>query len=406
MTEYGFPRVITVSELTYRLKQLIERDPFMVNLWVRGEVSNLRLSPSGHFYFTLKDTQAGIRCVAFRSYRVEQPALTDGAEVIVRGAVGVWERDGVYQLYVREVFPAGTGAVYLSLERLKKKLAAEGLFHPSRKRRIPPFPRCIGIVTSPSGAVLRDMLSILGRRGFSVRVILVPVLVQGEGAPGDIARGIARLNRLKGVDLAIVARGGGSAEELFAFNTEEVARAIFASEIPIVSAVGHETDVTISDLVADLRAPTPSAAIEMVIPSRRELYDAVSSLAGRMERAAKRRIADLRNRVKVLASARVFRVPEEQLERYVEEVRELEKSLIFAFRKLIEKKVERVCCLDQKLEALNPYRVLERGYALCYDEVGSLVVRASQVQPGDVLVVQLSTGSLRCRVLERQGETG
>ena len=278
------PKIWTVAELTREIGQTLNDNPDFVNCWVSGEISNYKNHrPSGHWYFTLKDEQSSMKGVMFRS-RAERVRFTpqDGMKVLVRGSIRIYERDGTIQLYAEEMQPSGVGALYLAFEQLKERLGQEGLFAPERKKAIPRYPRRIGIVTSPTGAAIKDILKVMFRRNPQISWILAPAAVQGELAPKEVAQAIARLNRHSQVDVIIVGRGGGSLEELWAFNTEEVARAIAASGIPVISAVGHETDVTIADMVADLRAPTPSAAAELAVPVWLELKSDLKGLEDRL----------------------------------------------------------------------------------------------------------------------------
>lgn len=401
------PRILTVKELTGFLKELLEGNQALQNVWVRGEVSNCRLPSSGHMYFTLKDESASIRCVMFRSqvsrliFRLE-----DGLQVLARGYVSLYERDGQYQLYVQELQPAGVGDLHLAFQQLKVKLEREGLFNPAHKSPIPVLPRRIGIVTSPTGAAIRDLITIITRRCPGVELVVAPAAVQGDAAPAEICLAMDRLNRFGGVDVIIVGRGGGSLEELWAFNTEPVARAIFASRIPVISAVGHETDFTIADFVADLRAPTPSAAAELVVPLKAELYRRLGELSLRLEQGITWRLEANRAKLGYLSQSWALIRPESrlnQLRQYIDTLSRQVHTLVQGQR---QERHARLAELAGRLEVLSPLGILQRGYALCRTESGAVIREYGQVAPGQRVDVVLARGSLLCRVEEQRGEHG
>ncbi len=396
-------RTLTVRELTRHIKDLLENDRLLANLWVKGEISNFRPAGSGHIYFTLKDSSSCIRAVMFRSRALRLPFRPEnGMAVRVRGYVSVYERDGSYQLYAEEMEPDGVGALYVAFEQLKEKLQREGLFDPARKKRIPRLPGCIGIVTSPTGAAVRDMLGIIRRRWPGAGIILAPVTVQGAAAPGELCRAIRMLNALGRVDVIIVGRGGGSLEELWAFNTEELARGIAASSVPIISAVGHETDFTISDMVADLRAPTPSAAAELVVPVKADVARALEALRLRLNRAVGERVGECRRRLDGCLTSPVFRRPVEKIcGPGLMSVDILSRSLSRSMREIMSASRGRLAELAGRLNALSPLATMSRGYSVCLSEETGRVVRDAAVfHPGDGVRVVLYEGSIRCRVNE------
>jgi len=434
--------VLTVSELTARIKgQLEERFPAV---WVEGEISNLRAPSSGHAYFTLKDDLAQLRCVLFRSRgRRVRFELEDGLQVLAFGALDVYAARGEYQLVVELMEPKGLGALQLAFEQLKKKLAAEGLFDPARKRPLPHFPRTIGIVTSPTGAALRDMLHIIGRRFGDLRVLVAPVRVQGEGAALSIVEALRALGEVADLDVVIVGRGGGSIEDLWAFNDERVARAIARSKVPVISAVGHETDFTIADFVADLRAPTPSGAAELVVKEKLAVIRALLDLYDRLKQAMRSRVEQGRERTLFLARRRVLIDPTRALRDRHRHVDELSARLRLAARThhrhvghrvalatnalsslhplarisqgqavLAQLRGRLVAAGDHgvkasrhrfetrigRLQSLSPLAVLGRGYSLTRLPSGVVVRRAVDIHPGAAIEILLHEGALDARV--------
>jgi exodeoxyribonuclease VII large subunit len=433
--------VFTVSKLSEQLRTVLEeRFPAV---WVEGEISNFKVYGSGHAYFTLKDENAQIRAVLFRNRtRRVRFEPKDGLRVVAFGSVEVYAQRGEYQLVVEMLEPKGLGALQLAFEQLKTRLEAEGLFDTRRKRPLPPFPRTIGIVTSPSGAAVRDMLRVIGRRFGQLHIVLAPARVQGEGAAADIAQGLADLNAL-GVDVIIVGRGGGSFEDLWAFNEETVARAIVASKAPVISAVGHEVDYTISDFVADVRAATPSVAAEMVVREKQAVMESVADLRGRLERAIVRHVERERRHVTSLVSRRVLTDPARPLrdhERRVDDaaarlrramaarlrdvthrverlahglhregpvarlagqrrqLEDLERRLRADGRRALERPRRRFASAAERLQSLSPLGVLARGYSLTRLRDGEIVRHASQAPPGTRVTVTLDEGALHARV--------
>jgi len=393
-------RIYTVQQLTGHIKAILESDLLLTDLWVKGEISNYKKAASGHIYFTLKDSCSSIRVVMFRSRaRLLQCNPGNGLAVRVRGYVTVYDRDGQYQLYAEQLEPEGTGALFAALEQLKQQFSAEGLFEQNRKKTLPRYPRCIGLVTSPTGAAVQAMLHILRRRWPQIKIILAPVAVQGEAAPREIARALERLNQLDNVDLIIVGRGGGSLEELWAFNTEPVVRSIAASHIPVVSAVGHETDFTLADLVADLRAPTPSAAAELTVPDRAELKRLLAMQKVRLTRCLGVQIRGLQQRLNYCVRSRVMAKPVDRLiEQRRQDVDSLARELAGGARMSTKSLNNRLSLLAGRLDALSPLATLARGYSYTLDPAGRVLLNAGQVQVGDMVKVHLSQGAIRCKV--------
>ena len=393
-------RVYTVSALTAEVKAVLE-DGFSA-IWVEGEVSNFKHHTSGHMYFTLKDADAQIRAVMFRgSNRLLKFQPKDGLAVLVFGTVTLYERRGEYQINVEFMEPKGIGALQLAFEQLKAKLQADGLFEAGRKRPLPRLPRKIGIITSPTGAAIRDMLTIIGRRFPGLALLIYPVQVQGVTAAGEIATGLAVMGRRSDLDVLIVARGGGSLEDLWAFNEEVVARAMAACPIPVISAVGHETDVTIADFVADLRAPTPSAAAELVVAQRDELRQRLDELAARALTAVESALAAQRARVQMLARHLGVLNPAAQLRRQAERVQGLTQRLHAWWGIARLRRQERLKLLAEKLGTLSPLAILGRGYSICWSLPGRHIVKtAAQVRIGSQVAVRLHRGELRCLVQE------
>jgi exodeoxyribonuclease VII large subunit len=391
-------RALTVSRLNALLKEVIE-DNF-VQVLVEGEISNFSAPASGHIYFSLKDEHAQIRAVMFRSQaRLLKFRPESGMGVFVTGRVTLYPQRGELQLVVEALEPRGIGSLQLAFEQLKAKLAGEGLFDPERKRPLPPFPRTIGVVTSATGAAIQDILQVLRRRGAGVRVLLRPVRVQGEGAAGEIAEAIADLNRQGEADILVVGRGGGSLEDLWAFNEEAVARAIFASSIPVIAAVGHEVDFTIADFVADLRAPTPSAAAEMVAKSRLELESHLDHLFLRLGAQMRGRLALLRERVTGLS--RRLPSPRGELARQRRRREEMELRLRRAMARRVTESRALLASQAGRLDALSPLKTLTRGYALVVAEkTGKTVREAGVLRPGDRLRIRFGRGSADARVEE------
>ncbi|WP_028399141.1 exodeoxyribonuclease VII large subunit [Ectobacillus panaciterrae] len=435
---------LTVSALTRYIKVKMDRDPHLQNVWLKGEISNFKYHSRGHMYFTLKDEQARISAVMFAganrniAFRPE-----DGMKVLVRGQISVYEAGGSYQIYVQEMQADGVGNLYLAYEQLKARLEQEGLFSQAYKKTIPPYPSTIAVITSPTGAAVRDILTTIKRRYPTANVIVFPALVQGEFAASSIVRAIQQANDMKTADVLIVGRGGGSIEELWAFNEESVARAIFASNVPVISAVGHETDFTIADFVADLRAPTPTAAAELAVPSILELEEKIAQRTLRLQRVMREAIQGKKERLQALQTAYAFRYPkqlyvqkEEQLDRLLEQLMQAKeryierkshrveqlalsvqkhhpaqkiaraKEISVTLRKQLEREMKNSLRQSEyaftraveKLEALSPLRIMMRGYSVAYDNEKHIVKSVKQLQPGDAIAVQLQDGVLDCNV--------
>ncbi|HVJ47876.1 exodeoxyribonuclease VII large subunit [Desulfitobacterium sp.] len=402
------PRIWTVAELTTEISRTLSDNDELVSCWVSGELSNYKNHrPSGHWYFTLKDQSSSIKAVMFRS-RAERVRFIpqDGMKVLLRGSVKVYERDGNVQLYVDELQPSGLGALYLAFEQLKQRLSAEGLFDPERKKPIPRIPRRVGIVTSPTGAAIRDILKVMGRRDPNLSWVLAPAAVQGELAPREVAQAIARLNRYGNIDVLIVGRGGGSLEELWAFNTEEVARAIADSNIPVISAVGHETDVTIADMVADLRAPTPSAAAELAIPVFQELRLNLENLNSRLQVGIQAQIARKREKINGLAASGPLLNPLWRIEQNRQRLDNVSSALQQEMTRFVSDKNGILKLLATKLDLLSPLAILGRGYSLTYSSEGKIIRSSTEANTGDHVKVRLHEGSLTCQVLTKEEREG
>ncbi len=384
----------TVSQLTGYIRRLFEDDPELGDVWVEGEVSNFSRPSSGHCYFTLKDAGAQLGCVMWRNIANAQEYLpVDGEMVLAHGRVSVYEAGGRYQLYVDEIRPAGVGDLYREFERLKARLEAEGLFAAERKRPLPRFPRCIGIVTSPTTAALRDILNILCRRYPLAEVLLAPTPVQGDEAPPQIVAALEALNARDDVDVIIVARGGGSLEELWAFNDERVARAVAASRIPVVCGVGHETDFSLADFAADVRAPTPSAAAELVAPDRAELRAQVARLVVALTAALRAAVEERRWRLAEQVRALKHLSPQAQLAQARQRVDDLLARADSAMRHSLILRRERLDGLSGRLASISPLATLERGYAIVRRrDTGAVVQSVAQVAAGDALSVRVADG--------------
>ena len=394
--------VYSVSQVNQYLKRMMDRDGLLAAILVRGELSNYKSYPSGHHYFSLKDEAGALRCVMFRSDAVRLRFRPEnGMKVVAFGRITVFPRDGQYQLYCSEVIPDGIGDLHAAFEALKQKLAAEGLFAPEHKRAIPAFPDRIALVTSSAGAAVRDMLRILGARWPMAQVILVPVRVQGEEAAGEIAAAIAQVNRDHLADVIITGRGGGSMEDLWAFNEEIVARAIYASEIPVISAVGHEPDVTIADYVADLRAATPSNAAELVVPDQQEVYTYLGQLASRLGQAMQHCVGSARRQLEQLADRRVLK----DMMAPIEDKRLLldfqQRRILSAFQAVVARQKARAGQLAAALDALSPLKVLGRGYSIV-EKDGHVVSSVAQVDPSDSVSLRRSDGTLDCIVTGKE----
>ena len=439
-------KVYSVHEITQILRALLASEPMLHDLWIEGEISNFARPSSGHIYFTLKDEDSQIRGAVFHPAAAQLQFLPqNGDAVLVHGKLGIYDVRSEYQIIGDWMEPAGVGALQLAFEQLKEKLAAEGLFDPAHKKPLPRFPQKIGVITSATGAAIRDILRMLQKRYPAVKVLLFPTLVQGEGAAEEIARAIVCMNRLLDVDLLIVGRGGGSIEDLWAFNEEIVARAIFASRIPIVSAVGHETDFTIADFVADHRAPTPSAAVEHVVPDGQELRRQIAELESRSQRSIARRIELVRAKLlstqnRISPARQIDRLnrqqqtidqlelrgqrgmmqqlthqcqqldrldaelahlnPTPQIQDLRNRIGQLTRTQQLLIRQQMREKAQAWQMSSTRLNTLSPLRTLARGYSVCRDSSGNTVTDASKISAGDEVEIQLSRGWLACEVLK------
>lgn len=396
------PLLLTVSQLNRYLKSKFEEDSNLTSVFLTGELSNFTHHyKSGHLYFSIKDTTATIKAVMFSTQSARLRFLPqDGMKVIARGRVSIYEATGQYQLYVEDLQPDGVGALNLAYEQLKAKLEKEGLFAAERKQPIPAYPQRIGVVTSSTGAAVQDILNILSRRYPVAEVILAPVLVQGEGAAQEIADAIERFNALDCVDLLIVGRGGGSIEDLWAFNEERVARAVAASHIPIISAVGHETDFTICDFVADLRAPTPSAAAELAVPNREDLLQLLQSYRYTITQLLERRLSQWKQQVDLLSSSPYLASPDAWIRTRRESVALLTSRLRTAMKQNTAQQKTRMAVLVGKLDGLSPLKALNRGFVYAADKTGKLLTDAAQVQVRDTIFLTMKNGKVRCVVDE------
>lgn len=391
---------ISVAQLNRYVASLLERDSQLNPVLVKGEISGFKSYASGHLYFSLKDEAASVSCVMFKGQTSKlRFKPTDGLKVILTAKASVYDRDGKFQLYVSDMTADGLGDLYLAFEQLKQKLSAEGLFDAAHKKPIPLLPQAIGVVTSPSGAVIRDIIQVLSRRFPNFRLCLIPVQVQGEGSAASIAKAIDTFNRLGNVDVLIVGRGGGSMEDLWAFNEEIVARAVYRSKIPVISAVGHETDFTICDFVADQRASTPSVAAELAVPVRRELEMSLLQMQNRLSHALGRRLDRQRQRLDHLRQSRIFRQPLEITDRRRLDLDRAQQSLLQAIQTRAVKAERHFSILAGKLDTLSPLKVLSRGYGMVSQAgTGRMILSTALVKAGDQIDVWLNDGVLNCDV--------
>jgi exodeoxyribonuclease VII large subunit len=413
-------RIYAVAEITRLIKTTLENE--FGNIWIEGEISNLRKPSSGHLYFTLKDETSQMRAVLFRGARTSLE-IRDGMKVRAYGQITVYERSGDYQVIVRKIEDAGKGQLQAAFEALKKKLSEEGLFDAARKKPIPILPQHVGVVTSPTGAAIRDILNVVSRRFPNLHILIAPVKVQGEGAAEQIARAIDFLNERGGIDVMIVGRGGGSLEDLWCFNEEVVARAIARSKIPVISAVGHEIDFTISDFVADMRAPTPSAAAELVVGQKEAFEEHVKEMARRLERGLKASWLEWKNRLTAAARSYVFREPQNLVQQFVQRIESYRMRMSHELTQVVQVRQQQLDELNMKmsyrmetrrqvlaqdlkrlsaqLTALSPLAVLDRGFSITWRENGEILRRLDGVEIGEQLQTQVSNGMIKSRVTER-----
>ena len=390
---------ISVSELTAHVKDVLESDDQLADVRVRGEIGNITRPASGHLYFTLKDAQTQVKCVMWRSAVIRLRSVPrSGDAVVVRGRIGVYEKDGAYQLYAESLTTDGTGDLYVEFERLKRSLAAEGLFDEARKRQLPAFPRVLGVVTSPTGAALQDVLNVLGRRYPLIEVVLAPSLVQGNEAPAQIVKALHALNARGNCDVILVTRGGGSLEELWAFNDERVVRAVAASRAPVVSGVGHEIDTTLCDFAADMRAPTPSAAAELITPDAADLRMSVDALQQELQQVALRIVADAQARLVSVSRALRLLNPLAQVAQAKTRLNNLSARLDSSMSAWLELRGETVRGLAGRLATVGPQSTLARGYAIVWRKGDHSVVRSiSDVEAGDDLTVRVADGEFNAQ---------
>jgi exodeoxyribonuclease VII large subunit len=389
--------IFTVTELNKYIKELISKDAVLADLWVKGEISNYKHHYSGHLYFTLKDEKSIIKCVMFKGQAYTLKFTPEnGIRVMIRGYVSIFERDGQYQLYVEEMQPDGLGSLYLAFEQLKKKLKSEGLFDKSVKKKLPYLPRTIGVVTSSTGAVIRDIINVVSRRFPNAGIKLLPVAVQGEQAAHMISRAIKVINRLNCVDVLIIARGGGSLEELWPFNEEIVARSIYESSIPVVSAIGHETDFTIADFVSDVRAPTPSAAAEIVVPEKRILKQKIADLELRMQNALLKSVNIYRMKFAGLSGSIIFKQPYNRINQERLRLDNVNRYMYNSLSTGKEKARMHISFLIDKLNMLSPLNVLARGYGIVRSRKDNKLIRSvNDAGPGDKIEITVKDGSIK-----------
>ena len=396
-------KIITVTELNQYIKLLMDQDEELANVCVKGELSNYKIHTSGHHYFTLKDESSAVRCVMFRSSASKLKFRPEnGMATFAVGRISVFPRDGSYQLYCTSLSPDGVGDLQVAYEQLKEKLEKEGLFSPNHKKPLPMFPNTIALITAATGAAVHDMIRILGKRWPLAKVVILPVLVQGSGAPAQIAGAIQYANLHNIADLIITGRGGGSMEDLWAFNDEQVARAIFQSKIPIISAVGHEPDVTIADFVADRRAATPSNAAEIAVPEQTEVRATISAAEFHIGQAMQKRLTLSRDRLQELAGRRVLQTPTAYLDSKRMELDYVQNRLSSAAERMLSEKQKQFVALTAALDALSPLKVLRRGYSVAVSDTGTIVKTVHQIAPGNLIDLKLLDGIATCRVEKTQ----
>ena len=401
--DVGFPDAISVTELNTFIKTIFDNEPLLNDVFVRGEISNFKAHSSGHFYFSLKDEGGVLKSVMFRGSAVRLPFMPEnGMKVIAHGRISAFVRDGQYQLYVDAMQPDGTGSLYVALEQLKAKLSAEGLFAEDRKKPLPKIPKTIGIVTSPTGAAIQDMINVMGRRFPYSEIILYPALVQGPDAPASISRGIDYFNKNNLCDVLIVGRGGGSIEDLWAFNTEIVARAIAGSNIPVISAVGHETDFTIADFVSDMRAPTPSAAAELAVPDSTELKRKINNIITR-EKAVLGKIFEAKRAIlKRCSSSRALISPSNMIDEKRMTLLSFSRRADLSQKATLDKSRAVFAGLTGKLYALNPMAVISRGYSAVFDKQGKVIKSVEDISLGNEINLRMSDGTAVASIISKE----
>ncbi len=394
------PEPLKVSELNGYIKNIIDGDEMLANVYIKGEISNFKRHYSGHLYFTLKDETSLIKCVMFKSYtNYLNFEPKDGMSVVILGSVSVFERDGVYQVYAKGMEPEGVGALYKAYEKLKAKLSEEGLFDEAHKKPIPILPRAIGVVTSKTGAVIRDIINVTTRRLPNVNIILYPAAVQGEGAAQTIVNGIKYFNKAKNVDTIIIGRGGGSLEDLWPFNEEITARAIYESEIPIISAVGHETDFTIADFVADLRAPTPSAAGELAVPDVLEVRWKLENINKRLANSLRKKVENMRIKYDNLKNSRALKNPYDALRQKMIVCDNLYKNIENNFSLKVKDRHIKLVGFIGRLENLSPLKTMLRGYSIVENLDGKVIKSVNDLSKNDEISIRLNDGKRKAKIL-------
>lgn len=387
------PKVYSVTQINRYIRKTIENDFILNSLWVKGEISNFKSNASGHFYFTLKDQNSAISCVMFKGSATLLPFLPEnGMSVVVCGYVSIYERTGQYQLYVELMEPTGMGALAIAFEQLKERLASEGLFDEEYKREIPPYTKTIAVITSPTGAAVRDIIQVAGRRNPCVKIVVVPAQVQGEGAADTIVSALRLVNEWGKADVIIVGRGGGSIEDLWAFNEEKVARAIFASEIPVISAVGHEIDFTIADFVADLRAPTPSAAAELAVNDHMRTKEQLRELQKQLQQIMLQRIIEAKGRLDRSIHSRILQHPLELLQNSEIALEQLQEKIVRSVLYKMERKQTSYYNIRERLQTASPLSVLQRGYSVIYTEQGKAVSSIEKLSENMPVTIYLKDG--------------
>lgn len=395
------PKIATVSQINSYIKKILDNNIILNDIWIKGEISNFKLHYSGHMYITLKDEGGVLKAVMFKSAASRLAFMPeDGMRMLARGRISVYEAGGSYQLYINEMIPDGVGDLYIAFEQMKKRLAQEGLFEERFKKPIPQYPERVGVVTAPTGAAVRDIINVISRRYPYAEILLYPALVQGAGAAQSVSEGIELFNRLKAADVLIVGRGGGSIEDLWGFNEEVVARAIFASEIPVISAVGHETDFTIADFVADMRAPTPSAAAELSVPSQTELLSRIAATGVRMTNY----MAKLLETQSLRLARLTPRNPAERVDELRQRIDDYAKRCEKGFSMAALRKRKSLAELAAKLDALSPLKVMTRGFAIATDEAGALIRSVDELCVGERFCLRLSDGEADCTVNSKTGK--
>lgn len=396
------PKIFTVGQINRYIKNLLENDFILCSLLVKGEISNFKAHSSGHFYFTLKDAAGAIACIMFRQDAERMPFIPEnGMEVVLYGHISLYEKTGQYQLYAEFMDPVGVGSLQIAYEQLKQRLQEEGLFDDDFKRELPARAEVIAVITSPTGAAIRDILQIIKRRDPAVQVAVFPTLVQGENAAADIVRSLRLANEWGKADVIILGRGGGSIEDLWAFNEEQVARAIFASETPVISAVGHETDFTIADFVADLRAPTPSAAAELATVPRIQHYQQLEQLEGRLRRSAEGVVSQAVRRLQYLQERPILKRPLERIYQALFLLEEREKSLKRDMNQRFLRCGETLAMLETRLHAASPLSLMQRGYIMATKANGKALTSVNEVEADELLQLRLRDGRLKVRILEK-----